>query len=47
MDSIADSGQIAIIHIDESYKNAVYIQEKERGFRAYFEEKIYGLQGGN
>ena len=39
MDSIADSGQIAIIHIDESYKNAVYIQEKERGFRAYFEEK--------
>lgn len=39
LDSIADTGQIAIIHIDESYKNAVYIQEKERGFRDYFEEK--------
>lgn len=39
LDSIADAGQLAIIHIDESYKNAVYIQEKERGFRTYFEDK--------
>lgn len=39
LDSIADTGQIAIIHIDESYKNAVHMQEKERGFRNYFEEK--------
>lgn len=39
LDSITDYGQIAIVHIDETYKNAVYIQEKERGFRDYFEEK--------
>lgn len=39
LDLIADPGQIVIIHIDESYKNAVHMQEKERGFRAYFEEK--------
>ena len=39
LDSVADAGQIAIIHIDENYKNAVHMQEKERGFRSYFEEK--------
>ena len=39
LDSIADAGQIAIIHIDETYKNAIHMQEKERGFRTYFEEK--------
>lgn len=39
LDSITNFGQIAIVHIDETYKNAVYIQEKERGFRDYFEEK--------
>lgn len=39
LDSITDYGQIVIVHIDETYKNAVYIQEKERGFRDYFEEK--------
>ena len=30
---------IAIIHIDEDLDNAVYIQEKERGFRSYFDDK--------
>jgi LacI family transcriptional regulator len=39
LDSVADEGQIAIIHIDENYKNAIHMQEKERGFRSYFEEK--------
>jgi LacI family transcriptional regulator len=39
LDSIADEGEIAILHIDENYKNAVHMQEKERGFRSYFEEK--------
>jgi LacI family transcriptional regulator len=39
LDSIVDAGQIVIIHIDESYKNAVHMQVKERGFRTYFEEK--------
>jgi LacI family transcriptional regulator len=39
LDSITDAGQIAIIHIDENYKNAVHMQEKERGFRSYFEVK--------
>ncbi|TDE01923.1 LacI family DNA-binding transcriptional regulator [Flavobacterium hiemivividum] len=35
----SNKGQFAIIHIDESYKNAVHMQEKERGFRTYFTEK--------
>lgn len=39
MNLILDKGQIAIIHIDESLKNAVHMQEKEKGFRNYFEEK--------
>ncbi|PWA11621.1 LacI family DNA-binding transcriptional regulator [Flavobacterium laiguense] len=39
LDSISDKGQIAIIHIDETYKNAIHMQEKERGFRNYFDEK--------
>ncbi|WP_289058247.1 LacI family DNA-binding transcriptional regulator [uncultured Flavobacterium sp.] len=39
MNLILQKGQIAIIHIDESLKNAVHMQEKERGFRSYFDEK--------
>lgn len=39
MQLILSTGQIAIIHIDESLKNAVHMQEKEKGFRNYFEEK--------
>lgn len=39
LDSLLNKGEIAIIHIDESYKNAVHMQEKERGFRNYFDEK--------
>jgi LacI family transcriptional regulator len=39
LDSISDKGQIAIIHIDETYKNAIHMQEKERGFRNYFDTK--------
>lgn len=30
---------IAIINIDEDSDNAIYIKEKERGFRSYFNEK--------
>jgi LacI family transcriptional regulator len=29
---------IAIIHIDEDSNNAIYVQEKEKGFRSYFKE---------
>lgn len=29
---------IALIHINEDLNNAVYMQEKERGFRSYFDE---------
>ncbi|PXY43165.1 LacI family DNA-binding transcriptional regulator [Flavobacterium hydrophilum] len=36
IDSIAQKGQIAIIHFDEKFKNAVHMQEKEKGFRNYF-----------
>lgn len=39
LDSITDAGHIAIVHIDETYKNAIHMQEKERGFRTYFNEK--------
>ncbi len=36
--TIGQKGDLAIIHVDEKYKQALYIQEKEKGFRAYFEE---------
>ena len=39
MNLILTEGQIAIIHIDESLKNAVHMQQKEEGFRSYFDEK--------
>ncbi|WP_409417076.1 substrate-binding domain-containing protein [Flavobacterium sp. PS2] len=39
LNTILDKGHIAIIHIDETYKNAIHMQEKERGFRNYFIEK--------
>lgn len=39
LDLLLKKGQIAIIHIDESIKNAIHMQEKERGFRNYFSEK--------
>ncbi|MEG1236832.1 LacI family DNA-binding transcriptional regulator [Flavobacterium plurextorum] len=39
MNLILPNGEIAIIHIDESLKNAVHMQKKEQGFRNYFEEK--------
>ena len=38
MESIAHKGQIVIVHIDEKFKNAIYMQEKEKGFRNYFIE---------
>lgn len=39
MEAISPKGQIAIIHMDEKLKNAIYMQEKEKGFRNYFEQK--------
>ncbi len=36
--SISADGDVAIIHIDEQYKNAVHMQEKEKGFKSYFED---------
>jgi LacI family transcriptional regulator len=39
LDLLFNNGQIAIIHIDESYENAIHMQEKEKGFRDYFSEK--------
>lgn len=38
LDLLSNKGQFAVIHINESYKNAVHMQEKERGFRKYFSE---------
>ncbi|AOW10613.1 substrate-binding domain-containing protein [Flavobacterium gilvum] len=39
LDLLLKKGQIVVIHIDESIKNAIHMQEKERGFREYFDEK--------
>lgn len=33
---IVPDGDIAILHINEKFKNAVFMQEKEKGFRSYF-----------
>lgn len=40
LDLLYKKGNLVIIHIDESYENASHMQEKERGFRAYFSEKM-------
>lgn len=37
--SICPHGDLAIIHINEQYKNAVHMQEKEKGFRSYFDDR--------
>ena len=36
-DLLIKKGLIAIVHIDEDYKNAIHMQEKEKGFRDYFD----------
>lgn len=36
MDITLKKGHIGIIHIDEDYQNATHLQEKEKGFRSYF-----------
>jgi LacI family transcriptional regulator len=38
LDLLLDKGEIVIIHIDETFENAIHMQEKERGFRDYFYE---------
>ncbi len=38
LDTILKKGDIAIVHINEVFKNAIHMQEKEKGFRNYFEE---------
>ncbi|TXD46744.1 LacI family DNA-binding transcriptional regulator [Polaribacter sp. IC073] len=35
---ISKNAAIAIIHIDEDYNNSIHMQEKEKGFRHYFNE---------
>ncbi|MFV0541753.1 MAG: substrate-binding domain-containing protein [Aestuariibaculum sp.] len=34
--SLINHGDIAIVHVNEKYKNAVFMQEKEKGFKSYF-----------
>jgi LacI family transcriptional regulator len=36
LDLLLKKGLIAIIHIDEDFENAIHMQEKEKGFRDYF-----------
>ncbi len=38
LNSVVREGLLAIVHIDEVLKNAVHIQEKEKGFRDYFSQ---------
>lgn len=38
LETITHKGQIAIVHIDETFKDAIHMQEKEKGFRDYFDE---------
>lgn len=38
MHALIKEGTIAIIHVDEVLKNAVHMQEKEKGFKAFFKE---------
>lgn len=37
LDSLLGSGNILIAHIDEAVQNATHMQEKEKGFKDYFE----------
>ncbi|MWB96467.1 substrate-binding domain-containing protein [Flavobacterium sp. GA093] len=37
LDLLLKKGTIAIVHIDEDYENAIHMQEKEKGFRDYFD----------
>ncbi|WP_223548693.1 MULTISPECIES: LacI family DNA-binding transcriptional regulator [Aestuariivivens] len=36
--TLKGNAEVAIIHIDEVFKNATHMQEKEKGFRSYFNE---------
>jgi len=36
--SVSKPGDVAVLHIDEQYENAIFMQEKERGFKSYFDE---------
>lgn len=38
-DMLMNKGHLAVVHIDQDFKNATHMQEKERGFLQYFEEK--------
>ncbi|MCK4561317.1 MAG: substrate-binding domain-containing protein [Flavobacteriaceae bacterium] len=38
LDAVLKKGNIAVIHINEVFKNAIHMQEKEKGFRDYFKE---------
>ncbi|MBJ6367140.1 LacI family DNA-binding transcriptional regulator [Snuella sedimenti] len=35
---LENTSKIAIVHIDEVFKNARHMQDKEKGFRSYFED---------
>ena len=40
--TLKSNTEIAIIHIDEVFKNATHMQEKEKGFRSYFDDLKQG-----
>jgi LacI family transcriptional regulator len=38
LQSLVNEGDIAILHVSEKYKNAVFMQEKEKGFISFFND---------
>lgn len=43
LDILLKKGHICILHIDEDYHNATHLQEKEKGFRSFIENKNYTI----
>jgi len=36
---LSEKGSLLIVHLEEEFENAFHMQQKEKGFRAYFKEK--------
>jgi LacI family transcriptional regulator len=39
-----EKGSILIVHLEEEFENALHMQQKEKGFRAYFRDKGIPIQ---
>lgn len=41
---IHEKGSLLIVHLEEEFENAFHMQQKEKGFRAYFQEKSISIE---